>query len=63
MCSDLNCYKFKTTVVCKPHGNHKAKSIVDTQKIKKYKHTTENHQITKEKEGKQRHYKTTQWLQ
>lgn len=41
-------------VLCKPHGNHRAKPIVDTQKIKESKHvTTERHQITKqEKKGK-----------
>lgn len=34
----------------KPYGNYKTKPLVDMQRIKRKesKHTTENHQITKE---------------
>lgn len=39
----------KTFVICKLHGNHTGKPILDIQKINKSKHTAkENHQITQE---------------
>ena len=61
MCSKLSCYQpkidcYKLVVVCKSHGNHKAKTHhkYTKDKVKGTKHTTEEcHQTTK-KESKRR---------
>lgn len=46
--------------MCKPHTNHKAKTIVHTQKItKESKHTTKSHQATKEESKVIRTRRTT----
>lgn len=75
MCFKLSCYELKISyfnyvlsVLFKSHGNHKQKSIVDTQSVetKESKQTTiESHQIEKGQERKkqrnelQNRHKTT----